>query len=45
MNRSQVVATDPEQILNLTMDSQQSLSLGNRFESTNLPFLLPRMLV
>jgi len=45
MNRFQVVATDPEQILNLTMDRQQSLGVGNRFESANLAFFLSCVLV
>ena len=45
MNRFQVVATDPEQILNLTMDRQQSLGVGNRFESANLAFFLTGVLV
>ena len=45
MNRFQVVATDPEQILNLTMDRQQSLGVGHRFESANLAFFLSCVLV
>ena len=45
MNRLQVVATDPEQILNLTMDRQQSLGVGHRFEPANLAFLLTSVLM
>ena len=45
MNRFQVVATDPEQILNLTMDRQQALGVGHRFESANLAFLLTSVLM
>ncbi len=40
MSGFEEIPTHPEQVLNLTMDSQQALGLGNRFEAANLTFLL-----
>ena len=45
MNRIQVVPSYSEQILNLTVDSKESLSLSDGSEPSNLPLLLAGMLV
>ena len=45
MSGFEEIPTHPEQVLNLTMDSQQALGLGNRFKSANLALLLTSVLV
>lgn len=39
------IATRPEQVLDLAMDGQYALCLGNRFEPSNLALFLPSVLV
>ena len=45
MSGFEEIPTHPEQVLNLTMDSQQAWGVGNRFESANLALLLTSVLV
>ena len=45
MSGFEEIPTQPEQVLNLTMDSQQALGVGKRFESANLALLLTSVLV
>ncbi len=45
MSGFEEIPTHSEQVLNLTVDCQQTLSLGNRFETTNLTFLLTSVLM
>ena len=40
-----MVPANSEQILNLTVDSKESLSLLDRLEPSHLPLLFPGMLV
>ncbi len=40
-----MIPTNSKQVLNLPVDGQQALRLGNRLESANLTFLLTSMLV
>ena len=39
-----VVPTNSEQVLNLTVDRQKALSLGDRFEASHLTLLLTGVL-
>ena len=45
MSGFEEIPTHSEQFLDLAMDSQHALRLGNRFESSNLALLLTSMLV
>ena len=46
VNCFEVMLTDSKQVLDLAMDSQHALRLGNRrFESSNLALLLTSVLV
>ncbi len=45
MNCPQMVPTYPEQILNRTVDREESLSLLDRFEPSHLPLLFSGVLV
>jgi hypothetical protein len=40
-----LLATDPKQIPNETLDGQEALSMPNRFESPHLPFSKPNCLM
>ena len=45
MSRFQPVSSQPEEILNETVNGQESLSLRRRLELPHMPFPLPRRLV
>ena len=45
MNCFEMVTTHSKQVLNRTMDGEETLSLTCRFESSHLPLLLPRWLM
>ena len=45
MDCFEMVPANSEQILNLTVDSKESLSLLDRLEPSHLPLLFPGMLV
>ena len=45
MTRLQQVSSDAEEVLDKSMNGQESLGLTRRFEPSHLPFTLPRRLV
>ena len=45
MSGFEEIPTHPEQALNLTVDSKESLSLLDRLEPSHLPLLFPGMLM
>ena len=45
MSGFEMIPTNSEQVLNLPVDGQQALRVGNRLESANLTFLLTSVLV
>ena len=45
MDCFEMVPANSEQILNLTVDSKESLSLLDRLEPSHLPLLFPSMLM
>ena len=45
MSGFEMIPTNSKQVLNLPVDGQQALRLGNRLESANLTFLLTSVLM
>ena len=45
MNSFEMIPANPKQILNLTVDSKESLSLLDRLEPSHLSLLFPGMLM
>ena len=45
MDRSEMMTSNSEQVVNRAVDTEKSLDLCRRLESTHLAFLLPRVLV